>query len=409
MTRPLVSNAEAPWPNPWRIGLIALCALILCSCRSSIRPALEPAAIQPQALLNLPPQAYTGGAPSPTEDGLATVALSAIGPPGMEQGVPLPYTPGGPWAPPGISQPWPKDEYLRDGGDNASPAAVGSQWEVTGLEQEDCVGHFDTLDGRTLVEASNRVYIYSPRFGAVRKVVSLVSNDQLSRAADVHLPTQPAGPTSAQPVASSKQHVQADRQVGARLAGMFRTRWGDGVMSTTNKAREFEQDSFKPYENVRAIRAGIVDEAEMAHLARGATAATAWTSRQAVQVILDDRAASVVRSNQGLQSFFTANEPPGDPKLRIIKVADKQFAEPGEEVAFTIRFDNVGNQVIGNVTIVDNLTTRLEYVPGSGQCSLDAQFSTEPNAGDSLVIRCEIADPLEPGAGGVIRFRCVVR
>ncbi len=409
MTRPLANNAEAPWPNPWRMGLVVLCALILCSCRNSIRQTSELAMMQPQALLSLPPRAYTGEAPSPMASGPAAIVSGAIGPPGMERGVPLPYTAGGPWAPPGISQPWPRDEYLRDGGDNASPVAVGDQWEIKGLEQEDCVGHFDTLDGRTLVEASNRVYIYSPRFAAVRKVVSLVSNDQFNRAADVHLPTKLVGPTSTQPVASSKQNLQADRQVGVRLAGSFRTRWGDGVMSTTNKAREFEQDSFKPYENVKAIRAGIFDEAEMAHLARGAAAATAWTSKQAVQVILDHRAASVVLSNQELQSFFTANEPPGDPKLRVIKVADNQFAELGEEVAFTIRFDNVGNQVIGNVTIVDNLTTRLEYVPDSGQCSLDAQFFTEPNAGDSLVIRCEIADPLEPGAGGIIRFRCVVR
>ena len=37
-----------------------------------------------------------------------------------------------------------------------------------------------------------------------------------------------------------------------------------------------------------------------------------------------------------------------------------QFANPGDEVDFTLRFDNVGNQPIGNVTIVDDLTGRLE-------------------------------------------------
>ena len=40
-------------------------------------------------------------------------------------------------------------------------------------------------------------------------------------------------------------------------------------------------------------------------------------------------------------------------------------AQPGEEVEFTLRFDNVGDRVIGNVTIIDSLTTRLEYVDGT--------------------------------------------
>ena len=92
-----------------------------------------------------------------------------------------------------------------------------------------------------------------------------------------------------------------------------------------------------------------------------------------------------------------------------MKIASTPFAAPGDEVEFTLRFDNVGNQVIGNVTIVDNLGTRLEYVDESAQCSLDAQFSTQPNEGDSLALRWEISDPLPAGKGGIIRFRCRVR
>ena len=85
------------------------------------------------------------------------------------------------------------------------------------------------------------------------------------------------------------------------------------------------------------------------------------------------------------------------------------MAEPGDEVSFTVRFDNVGNQPIGSVQIVDSLTTRLEYVPGSAQCSLAARFSTQPNEGDSLIVRCVLSEPLPPGKGGVFRFRCIVR
>jgi uncharacterized repeat protein (TIGR01451 family) len=147
----------------------------------------------------------------------------------------------------------------------------------------------------------------------------------------------------------------------------------------------------------------------MAFLARGSNAAIAWSHTQAVQVILDRKNAVVDVKYDKTSLVYTLTEPPGHPKLRVVKVASTPFAEPGEEVDFTIRFDNVGDQVIGNVTIVDSLNTRLEFVPGSAQCSVDAQFFTEPNEGESVVVRCEVTKPLEAGQGGILRFRCRVR
>jgi len=44
----------------------------------------------------------------------------------------------------------------------------------------------------------------------------------------------------------------------------------------------------------------------------------------------------------------------------------------------------------------------LEYVPGSAQSSRTADFSTEVNAGDSLVLRWDFTDPLPVGGGGCI-------
>jgi uncharacterized repeat protein (TIGR01451 family) len=114
-------------------------------------------------------------------------------------------------------------------------------------------------------------------------------------------------------------------------------------------------------------------------------------------------------SHQKVEMIYGVNEPPANPKLRIIKVASTQFAQPGDEIDFTLRFDNVGNQRIGNVTIIDNLTPRLAYVEGSAKSSLPAEFFTQHNEGDSLVLRWEITDPLAPGDGGVLRFRCRLR
>ena len=61
------------------------------------------------------------------------------------------------------------------------------------------------------------------------------------------------------------------------------------------------------------------------------------------------------------------------------------------------------------MTIVDNLSTRLEYIPDSASSTLDAQFFTEPNGAGSLLLRWEIREPVEPREGGVLRFRCLVR
>jgi uncharacterized repeat protein (TIGR01451 family) len=144
-------------------------------------------------------------------------------------------------------------------------------------------------------------------------------------------------------------------------------------------------------------------------LARSHQAAVAWSHEQAVQVILDLKGAMAAVKDEQVGTVFTATVPPGNPKLRIIKLASTPYALPGEEVWFTLRFDNVGNQTIGNVTIIDSLSTRLEYVEGSAQCSREGKFSTQPNEGESLVVCCELAKPLEVGKGGVIRFCCRVR
>ena len=394
-------NTDAPLgPDPWQMALVALGALILCSCRG---PAAGQAPLpQGQAITgSLPAEAYT-------DVPAAAVATAAIGPPGMEAGVPMPYTPRGPWSPPGLRQPWPADEYLRDGGDEGRPTGVGKHWEVMGLEMEDTVAHFDTLDGQTVVEPSNAVYLYSPRFGAVRQVVGLVASEERQRLGGVHMPEKLNTPTTLQVVADAKQNFQVGDQIGARPPVALLSKQVKDVMSTAIGPRAF-QDGFKPYENLAIIRQGVFEAAEMAFLARGANAAIAWSHTQAVQVILEHRGAMAEVKYDQSMSVYTATAPPGDPKLRVIKVASTPFAQPGDEVDFTIRFDNIGNQLIGNVTIIDSLNTRLEYVPDSAQCSVEAQFHTQPNEGGSVVVRCEVADPLEPGTGGILRFRCRVR
>ncbi len=166
-------------------------------------------------------------------------------------------------------------------------------------------------------------------------------------------------------------------------------------------------DRLKPYENFDLVRYGVVQEDEKPFLAISVQSAVAWTLDQGVQVEIGGVKAQVLEGEKRAQATYGLQ--PGKPCLRVCKLASAASAKPGEIVEFTIRFDNVGEQPVGNVTIVDDLTPRLELVPGSGQCSLKAKFATEPNKEGSLILRWEIDEPMNPGQGAIARFKCVVR
>ncbi len=314
----------------------------------------------------------------------------------------------GPWKPPGISGPWPEDEYLFDGGDSDGQVKVrpdGRQLE--GLDSEDTIAHYDTLDGRTVVKPSCRVCLYAPRFACVRQVLLPYGDNQLVKAGGVDMPIRPVPQLEVQPVASSMQPITPVGEIGARGPITFLEHTPPiGLISHTVIRATI--DRLKPYEDYSIIRTGEIIEAEMAYVAQSAQAAIVWTTAQGVDVMIGGKKAVAIEGDQRAQATYSI-EPPNHPCLRICKVASAHSAKPGETVEFTLRFDNVGDQPVGNVTIVDNLTTRLELVEGSGQCSKDAKFFTEANKEGSLILHWEITNPINPGEGGIARFKCIVR
>ncbi len=156
------------------------------------------------------------------------------------------------------------------------------------------------------------------------------------------------------------------------------------------------------------MRLGIMKDAERAQLAEAVDAAITWSHDAAVQVVLEGQEAAEFSGEQKAQATFRVNTP-NKPCLRIVKTASTKVAKPGDIVDFTIRFDNLGDQTINSVVLIDNLTTRLEYVPGTAQCSRPAEFFTSDNEGESLVLRWELKEPLPVGHGGLVRFHCKVR
>jgi uncharacterized repeat protein (TIGR01451 family) len=420
-------NRSLGW---WQLLLIAGATLILCSCTSLPSPAL------PRSTNTVAPPTHTVQQPQrrPTAAGnvqlashaapapMATLPLQAwTGAPGgyANQGCLPMFAPdaaamysddtinGGPWSPAGISGPWPHDEYIFDGGDMGVPVRIGTDWSVGGLNQEDTVAHYDTLDGRTIVEPSNRVPIYAPRFAAVRRVSGLLHHDQIEAANGVRDRILPSGQEDLRIATTAVQQLQAGRQIGTKTPTTFRERTA-GVGIFNRQILIGIQNEFLPFEDFHVIRRGVFEQSEKARLAQSLDAALVWSHQLPPQAMIGGQPLVEAVTDQPMQMTYQF-ERTGKPALRIIKLASKQDARPGELIDFTIRFDNVGTQLIGNVTIIDNLTTRLEYVPDSAQCSLKADFFTQENEGESLVLRWEIIDPVKEGEGGIIRFQCRVR
>ncbi len=405
MNKPRIGTAPvSAWPQLWRIVTLAAATLILCSCQAPSTGMFDPASSGTTLLLDSPTGVTEGGI---IAAGGALAPVATIDHPNAGA-TPLPHAVTGAWAPPGIATPWPPDEYLHDGGDRPWGAKVDDDWQIHGLEPEDTIAHYDTLDGRRVVEASNRVHVYAPRFGAVRSVTTVSANLQVDATRGMEAPAKTALQQEIRQPTTTLQNLEAVAQRGVARSDIYRTDIGDGALSTTMAAVAF-QDAFLPFESLAIIRDGFVEGSEAPQLARGVAAAIAWTHDQAVQVILDRQAATAVIGDARAQATFAIDKPEPRPKLRIVKVASSQTAQVGEEVDFTIRFDNVGNEMIGNVTIVDHLTPRLEYLPESAQASVEGNFVAERKGADSLILRFEVTDPLEPGEGGIVRFRCRVR
>ena len=207
---------------------------------------------------------------------------------------------------------------------------------------------------------------------------------------------------------NSRFGVRGHEKLGGGLKAVFQLETEFHV--DTNDSRFAQRDSFIGLAHDRwgTVKLGRFDQSEKARLAESIEAALAWTSKQAAQDVVDAEMA-VEATGDVLPGEAFRYESSPKPKLRVIKLASKREALPGDIIDFTIRFDNIGNEVVGNVTVIDNLTTRLEYVPDSAQCSLPAEFKPVVNEGDSLILRWEITDPLARAHGGIIRFKCRVR
>ena len=97
--------------------------------------------------------------------------------------------------------------------------------------------------------------------------------------------------------------------------------------------------------------------------------------------------------------------------MHIVKLADRELAQSGDTITFTIRFENTGDFDVYDVAIVDNLTPRLDYVGGSAQIDEKhpGEVTVEPNGEGSSILTFRLDKPLKGHETGTITFEATVR
>jgi len=324
------------------------------------------------------------------------------------QPMPHPVPVAGPSEPAGNPAHLYPDEYLFDGGDRDRPVHF-DDFRRLGLDTEDTVAEYTDHHGKRHVKPTNRVAVYSPRFAAVRTVSQPVAGVGAKRPTgfqdDVHV----AGlGVRKRPGYHKQRDVPNDVRVRTRGSGID----GDRIQVTFDRSTSpaANRTNQKPLENLTFLRTGELDRTQEAVLAAGIQGAVVWTKKHYPVIVGSTQEAGEVSAEFQFQEFVGREDMRKTPgKLRIVKVADKDTAQPGETITFTIRYDNLGDRELHHIRIVDNLTPRLEYVKDSADSDRKGKLFVENNAEGSLVLKFELSEPLPGHTGGVVKFQARVR
>lgn len=313
---------------------------------------------------------------------------------------------------------WSVQEYLYDGGDREPLVQVEEDWTVHGLDSQDTVAHYETVDGKLCITPTNRVPIYAPRFGAVRKLTAPIMSARAVGAERVLEPTGPAIQRTRDLAGNVTLPTGPRRETAVKLIdGLYdRTR---GVPAENTIPAESVGSLQVAFQHLDALGSVVRREDLEAIVGQYLVNARTWTNVDAIAVMIGGVEAAEIRDSKQVQDVHVFEGREAKCSLRICKGASEATANPGDIINFTIRFDNIGDKPIGNVVILDSLTTRLEYIDNSQQSVLSlatpdasaksTRFSTQENEAGSTVLRWEIDQPLAPGDGGTISFSCRVR
>ena len=318
---------------------------------------------------------------------------------------PRPYFALEPPAPPWELYP---DEYLLDGGDRGLPVHE-TPGHREGLDTEDAVAEYVDHAGNAHLLPTNRVAIYSPRFGFVGTKTGLeAGRDGLSRGEcrrpDAWRrraePGRHGRPGTADAVAQRARAVAGQRiRHRGRPDGRQPADHPEPKHGTGRLARRCPEPGSPPKCGSPTGRESLANGRPPSPGRGTNSPSLPLLSRVAQQVVVKFVASELV----GIED----RRKPG--RLEIVKLADKQIAQPGEIVSFRIEYENIGDRELKDVRIIDNLTPRLEYVADSATSSRPAALSVTDNGEGSVILTWSLKEPLKGKTKGFVTFKSRVR
>ncbi len=303
----------------------------------------------------------------------------------------------------------PHDEYLCDGGDEIPYAHFTAYDTITAVGAGEAVAQFSRPGERPRLVASNQVCVYAPRFGLVRSSAVSIAEHHLDGPRGVDHRLRRA---SVENRISPDQRTQKDKTLALRRReqlGSVAMREPLGALDELRMIAAVYRDegSDRVFGQIGTGKLGQSDEARIAMTLQ---TAKAWSRDQyPMYTAIKEGGGQITGTLQTgeIQQIKQPFRKPGD--LLIWKTVSVQNARQGDVIEFAIYYRNTGQRSIENVSIIDSLTTRLEYVPDSAKTDRRAIFTAAQNDVESSELRWDISDPVPAGQQGVVWFQAQVR
>ena len=298
------------------------------------------------------------------------------------------------------------DEYLCDGGDREEPVHYDEEG-MLGLNTQDTVAEFHDANNKRRVRRTNEVCVYAPRMSSVTVISGALEDALQTKASQNRQELQQVAVHRPDMLVVARQRDLAD-PLTTRVRGSV-VRNADLAFDVNRPlAPAFLSNELVPVTYFDYLQVQIAKQAQEAFEAIQVQNAVVWSRVQTPVIVAKDDAVQIVEAKFKVEEL-AGTDPKGPGNLRITKLADLKIAAQDDEITFTIRYQNQGDGPVTEVTIVDNLTPRLEYIEGSQTNSLPSQFETLDNGEGSKILRWELDEPLPGRTTGTITFRARVR
>lgn len=276
-----------------------------------------------------------------------------------------PVGPPLPWAywpvyDPAIGNRIPTEECLPDGGDVGPRVGIGPDGKIGGLNPSDTALEYTTDLGKRRVTVSNRVHLCVPRFAVTRQI---------------YVPFDILSSKAASVARATKTGDEASNRIGITHADNVTT------VAATNSRK-------KPSQMQNKFLLSGFDGAKSAQASFSYSGTKHFTSAKEVDEV----------------TAYPFNEP-----ISLYKWADPKDVQIGDVVTIYLRYHNHTKHPVENLVISDNLTARLDYIPGSAKSDREAAVTIQPNEVGSVIMRFELAGKLLPNQGGLVSFQVRVR